>query len=110
MDLPSEQNTGFYQKTGNDELIANFFVGGDGTVLSSMECAARVVGYHRKKKHEKNNNDSRMSIIMHHSGSVAASNVSTSFLLSGKPKREEFSDDFLLNHGAAHRSTIAMIE
>ena len=47
---------------------------------------------------------------MYRTGSVAGSNRPTAFLLSGKRKHKAFTDDFLVKHGAAPGSTIAMTE
>ena len=51
-----------------------------------------------------------MSVTMYCTGSAAGSNGPTAFLLFGKRKRKAFSDEFLVNHGAAHGSTIVMTE
>ena len=112
MDFPRKHIAGVYQKIGKTfgELIANFVVGSDETGLSGMEGAVSAVGSRGKSKYEKTNNDSRVSITICHKGSVACSNGPTAFLLPGKRKRKAYSNDFLVKHGTAHGSTIAMTE
>ena len=61
-------------------------------------------------QHEKKLSDSRVSASMYRTGSAAGVNGPTAFLPEGQRRKPEYSDDFLIKHGAAPGSCIVMTD
>ena len=106
-------NTGLCRLTRKSfgELIHHFITGGDETCLQACEQGkVSVIGSTGRKKHEKKTCDSRCSVTLYRNGSVAGDTGPTMFLLAGKQRREGYTDNFLLENGAAPGSTVLMTQ
>jgi hypothetical protein len=94
------------------ELIHCFIAAGDETnlVASDDSCGVKVIGAANRKKHEKKSADCRSSISLYHTGAVAGDTGPTIFLMKGKTKRHEFTDQYLRSNGCVIGSTVIMTE
>ena len=92
------------------EVMADFILGGDESGLLASNGDVAIIGDKAKKKHEVTTAGSRTSITIYRSGSAAGSDGPTAFLPPGKYRKHGYNDAFLVKHGAAVGSTIAMTD
>ena len=68
----------------------------------------RVIGSDGHKKHERKDQDSRLLITMYRTGSISGVTCPTIFLVEGKQKRANYTENSLQDNVAAPGSTILM--
>ncbi|KAL3914710.1 MAG: hypothetical protein SGPRY_007531 [Prymnesium sp.] len=90
------------------EVMAHFIFGGDETCFLASAGDVRIIGDKEKKKHEAATANSRVSTTLYHLGSAAGATGPTAFLPPGVRLKQGYSEAFLVKHGAAPGSTIAM--
>ena len=88
---------------------AHFTLNYDEEALQASGGVVTVVGAAGAKKHEKIQGG-RVKITTMKCGNPAGNSGPWYFLMSGKNKRAEYTDQFLLDHGAPPGSTIVMTE
>ena len=93
------------------ELIEHFMIGIDETCLiADYDGYMRIIGEFGKRKHENMSGYCHASAKMCCTGTAGGSNTPTVFLMEGKNRRSDFSDEYLAESGCAVGSTIKMTE
>ena len=90
------------------EVMPHFIVGGDEACLLASNGEVKVIGDKEKSKHQVQTSNSRTSITIYRSGNAAGSEGPTALLPAGIRRKGAYTDEFLVKHGAAPGSTIAM--
>ena len=107
-----QYNTKIVGGTIAHKLMVHTIFNLDEECLQATGKTIKVVGSADRKKHENQNGTSRTSISMIRCGCPALRNASgpTFFFMKGSARRESFTTEFLLKHGAATGSEIIMTE
>lgn len=107
--LLRERNTGLIPdgKTFG-EVMPHYIIGGDETCFLACSGDVNIIGDKDKKKHEQTVGNSRVSVTLYRTGSAAGVTGPTAFLPPGQRRRTGFTDNFLVENGAADGSTIVM--
>ena len=95
-------------KTDFRTIMKHFLLNLDEECFMAQDGDVKIVGGKLKSKHERNISDSRVSVTVVRIGSCGGSQGPTGFCLQGEMKRNNYSDEFLMRHGAAPGSCIEM--